>query len=303
LFISTFRILKFALQNFWRNIWLSIITITILILTLTTVNILIILGVVGDAAIESVEQKIDVSIYFNKETSEEIILSARSYLMSLEQVKEVEYVSGDEAFERFQEKHLADEVILNSIEEVGNPLSGSLVVMARSPEDFPFILEALESPEFSDYIEETDTETHESIIERITNISNRVRVGGIILSGVFALITLLIVFNTIRVAIYTHREEIGIMKLVGASNNFIRAPFLLETVFYSLIAVLIMLAILYPVVGIIEPSLNKFFDSTNVGLMSYYNANFLTIFGAQFVGLVILCGISTLVAMRKYLRV
>ncbi len=123
------------------------------------------------------------------------------------------------------------------------------------------------------------------------------------LAGVFLAIATLIVFNTVRIGIFIHREEIGIMKLVGATDRFVRAPFLVESVLYSLIAVLIVMAVIYPAAAVLEPQFNSYIDGQSVGLIAYFRENGLLIFGAQFGALALLNIISTSVAIRRYLRV
>lgn len=303
-FISMYRVVRFALQNFWRNIWLSVITVTILLLTLCIVNILLILNVLGTTAVHAVESKIDVSVSFVPGTSEEIISSARGYLQSLPQVKDARYLTPDEVLADFKTKNANKPDVLDSLNEVGsNPFGGQIIVTAYDPADFPFILEALENPQYKPYIQEKDFQSHETIISAINNTIDKVRYGGIMLGAIFVFISTLIIVNTIRVAIYTHREEIGIMRLVGASSTFVRAPFLVESVFYTVIAMLGAVAILYPLLGVIEPRLDSFFVNTPTGLLSYFNQNFSSVFGAQFLGLAILNMVATAFAMRRYLRV
>ena len=303
-FISLYRIVRFALQNFWRNIWLSIITITILVLTLFIVNILLTLNVLGQTAVRAVESKIDVSVSFKPETTDTLMSDVRGYLTSLPQVRDVTEQTPDEVLAAFKQKNADKPDVLASLNEVGgNPFGPQLTITASSPSDFPFILQSLDNPQYSPWITEKDYQDHETIISNIENTVNEVQTGGIVLGAIFVFITILIIVNTIRVAIYTHREEIGIERLVGASSFFIRAPFLVEAVLYTLIATLIVVAIVYPLVGMIEPTLDSFFAPTTTGLMAYYQTNFLWIFGAQFVGLVVLNVISTSLAVRRYLNV
>lgn len=298
------RTAKFAVQNFWRNIWLSIATILVFLLTLVTINMLVTLNVLTNAAIGSVEDQIDVSVYFEAGTSEEIIFGAQEYLQGLSQVELVEYVSAEEALVRFSQKHKNDSDILGALETVEtNPFGGSLIVSATDTEDFAFILEALDNPTFSESIQEKDFDDHERIIERISGFTERVRIFAFGMGAVFVFIAMLIVFNAIRVAIYTHREEIGIMKLVGASNSFIRLPFLLEGVLFSFVATILMAAISYPVINVLEPSLSLFFDGQDIGLMAYYLHNWWFVFGLQFIGLSVLSAISASWAMNRYLKV
>ena len=298
------RTTKFALQNFWRNIWLTLATVLVFALTLLTINILITLNHIAGSAIDSVEEKIDVSVYFKQGTSEALIFGASDYLSSLSQVETVEYVSEDEAFIRFSEQHSKNPEILLALDTVElNPFGGSLVTTARSPEDFGFILEALNNPTFGDSIKEKDFTDHQRIIERITSFTDNARIFMFFLAGIFAFIAILIVLNSIRVSIYTHREEIGIMKLVGASNSFVRLPFLIEAVFMSLLAVGITMAVVYPSLGVIEPVVSSFFESSSVGLRAYYASEGWMIFGGQFVGLAVLSILATTIALKRYMKV
>jgi len=302
--ISFFRIITFALQNFWRNIWLSIITISMLVLTLLSVNVLLMLNLVGEKAIDYVEDRIEVSVYFNAGVTDEKISSAAAYVRGLAQVRDVQIITADEALERFRTRHAADDAILSSLEEIGkNPFGPTLVIKAQSVEAFPLILDGLENPQFRDDIRDKDFSSYEEIISRIRDTTDRVRWFGVGLSITFLLIAVLIVFNTVRIAIFIHREEIGIMKLVGASNWFIRAPFLLESILYSAIAVGIVAAIMFPVVAVLEPRFNLYFDGTTTDLVKYFADNGLVIFGTQFAILAFINMLSTGLAMRKYLRV
>ncbi|MBU0531157.1 ABC transporter permease [Patescibacteria group bacterium] len=301
--IAFYRIIKFAFQNFWRNFWLSLITVSMLILTLLTVNVLVILNVVTATAITSVEEKIDVSVYFEPDTSLEIVQGAQGYLQGLPQVVDAKLITPDEALARFKERHVEDAEILKSLEEIeGNPFGASLVVKAKSPKDFDFILEALDNPQFRDYVEKKEFDDYEAIIQSINRVTDRVRLFGLALSGIFLLIAVLIVFNSIRVAIFIHKEEISIMRLVGASSWFIRAPFWVEVIMFSLLATIVSMVVTYPILGVLEPQFNSFFYPVETGLLAYYNANFLYLFGIQFIGLCIINIVASTVAMRQYLK-
>jgi cell division transport system permease protein len=304
MFISTFRVTKFAAQNFWRNFWLSLITISMLLLTLLTVNILLFMNVVTDQAIGFVEDRIEVSVYFHDYAPEATVDSAVEYLRSLAQVRDVETITADEAYDQFVTRHANDEQILSSIEELDeNPFGPTLVVKAYAAEDFDLIIDALDNPQFSDSIRDKDFSNYESLIERIRDTTERIRTFGVILSTIFLLIAVLIVFNTVRMSIFIHREEIGIMRLVGASNWFIKAPFLLEMMMLSLIAVGMTVAVMYPVLALIEPQFNVYFGTESVGLIDYFTENSLKIVGLEFLTLVLITMLSTSLAMRKYLKV
>lgn len=304
MFVSTIRVTKFAFQNFWRNFWLSVITISMLVLTLLTINVLLILNQATNQAIDFVEDRIEVSVYFNDNVDKTKVDSAVNYLRSLSQVKAVETISASEALERFKVTHASDEAILGALDELdGNPFGSTLVVKAETASDFEFIIDALDNPQFRDSIREKDFSDYQEIVGKIKDTTGKIRTAGIVLSIIFFLIAILIIFNTVRVAIFIHREEIGVMKLVGASDWFVRAPFLLETILLSLIAILIVIAIIYPSLAIIEPRFNLYFGGESAGLISYFENNGLKIFGIQFLVLLVVTMVSTSLAMRKYLRV
>ncbi len=303
MFIAFYRASKFAMQNFWRNIWLSLMTVSILVLTLLSINVLLVLNVVTDRAIAYVEQRVDVSVYFYETVTEEQLTSVVSYLRTLTQVKDVQVVTAEEALTRFQSQHEGDEEILQSLNEYGgNPFGSTLVVQAHSVDDFDFIISALDHPDYEEWIREKDFSNYQDIINSIEASTDRVRWFGYGLSGLFLLITALIVFNTVRMGIFIHREEIGIMRLVGASSWFIRSPFLLEAILYSFLATVIAGALLYPILLQVEPKVDAYFGSTT-GLIAYFIQNGLWIFGGQFILLSILNMLATSFAMRRYLKI
>lgn len=304
MFVSSYRVTQFAFQNFWRNFWLSLITVSMLLLTLLTINILLVLNVITDRAIALVEDRIEVSVYFYDYTEDTTVSAAVAYLRGLNEVRDVVTVSATEAYDQFVARHQNDAQIMASLEELGqNPFGPSLVVKAQTPEDFAQIIDALDNPQFRDSIREKDFSDYQDIVERIRSTTDRIRAFGIALAIVFLLIAILIVFNTVRIGIFIHREEIGIMRLVGASNWFIKAPFLLEMILLSLMAVGLAAVIVYPTVAVIEPQLSVYFGAESAGLVDYFAQHGLLIFGGQFLALVLVTLFSTGLAMRKYLKV
>ncbi|OGL66563.1 hypothetical protein A2856_02650 [Candidatus Uhrbacteria bacterium RIFCSPHIGHO2_01_FULL_63_20] len=299
------RVFRFAFQNIMRNFWLSLITVSMMMFTLLSVNVLVALNLVADRAIAYVQDKVEVSVYFDSDVPEPRVVDAAGFLRGLEQVRDVSVITPDEALERFKERHARDETVLRSLEEIGkNPFGPTLVVKARHPGDFPFILEALDHPQFANDIRDKDFTDYQGVIDRIRETSDRARAFGIGLSVVFLMIAMLVVFNTVRMGIIIHREEISIMKLVGASSAFVRAPFLIEAILLSLIASALAVLVVVPLVALIDPGIGAFFDgASTIDLLGYYQVNGVALFLAQFV---VLAGVSMLAtgfAMRKYLRV
>ncbi|MEK9157004.1 MAG: permease-like cell division protein FtsX [Patescibacteria group bacterium] len=298
-----FRMITFALQGIFRNFWLSFVTTSVLFLTLVTINAVLVLNVLANASIRAIEDRVQIELYFVPGTSEDVVKSVRGYLIGLPQVKDVTTVSADEALASFTERHANDAEILAALNEVsGNPFGDALRVQAEHPEDFPFILEAVNSPEFSEYIKDKDYADYQTVIEQLSAFTERVYWGGIGLAAFFGLISILIVFNTIRVAIYTHRDEIAVMKLVGAKDWFIRAPFLLEAIMYAFAATVIMTIVLMFALFSLEPLITRFFAGVSVNLSQFYVENGIALFFAQWIGLSLLGVATTMMAVRKFLK-
>ena len=298
------RIIKFSFQNFYRNFWLSLVTITIIILTLFSLTSLIVLNATIDKAIFSVKDKIDVSIYFPNNFDENKILLIQNTITNYSQVKKVEYVSADQALRIFKKKNADNQTVQDALTELdSNPIGANLIIKAKDVNLYPDILNQIKKDKIDKMVEEIDFDDHKIVIERLENIGKKIKTFGLIVSLIFALIALLVVFNTIRIGIYTQREEIGIMKLVGASNWFIRAPFLVEGVIYALVSSIIFWVIFYFVASFLQPIFYNFFIDVNFNLMSYLSSNFLYIFGFELIVMIILNMISSFIAIGKYLRV
>ncbi len=301
---SFFRVIRFGFQSMLRNFWLSFVTVSVFCLTLLTVNAVIVLNVLAQASVQSVEERVQVTVYFTSDASEGMVKNVQAYLLGISQVKDVSYVTAEEALESFKARHATDPVILAALEEVdGNPLGQAIKIRAYNASDFAFIIEALNTPEYSPYIKEKNYKDYTSALESLSAFSTKVRFGFLVLAAFFGFIAMLIVFNTIRVAIYVHRDEIGIMKLVGATDWIIRGPFLFETLCYAFIATVMMGGAMYGFLNAANPYILQFFTGVDVDLIGYFSENALLIFGGQFVGLSFIGLATTAVAMRKYLRV
>ena len=302
--LSTIRILKSAVQDFFRNFWLSLITVTILALSLFSINFMIVVGVISNTAINSVEEKIDLSLYLKTDATESDIAVLKKDIEDQPAVEKVVYVSKVQALESFQAKHKDDQSIQEALREVGNnPLSASLVIEAKSLSGYTEVINKLDTLSKYNIIESKNFDDHEALLKTMDNITEKTRQVGLIVSLIFVAITILVVFNAIRIAIYTHQKEIRIMKLVGASNWFIRAPFLVEGILYSLVGVVAVVLLFYPFLQLLQPYLATFFNSGELNLIKYFNDNFIAIFGLQFIAAGVINTLAGLIAVGKYLKV
>lgn len=282
---------------------MSLVTLTILVLALFMVNLLLIFNLVTKTAIASVENKVDINVYFKPQIAEDQVQNVQKYLQGLDQVKEVDYISKDQALANFKEKHKDDPKILESLNEIqANPLGASLVVKAKNSADYPAILQTLQSPQYDNLIESKDFEDHRAVIDRINGITSKVSKAVIVVAALFALISILIIFNAIRMAIYTHREEIIAMKLIGATNSFVEMPFLLQGVIFAMLSLIIVILILYPLLGFVRPYL-QLIISSDFDIVAYFNQNFFKIFGLELLGAILLNLISSYVAVKRYVKV
>lgn len=296
------RIIKSGLKSFWRNGWLSAATISVMVLTLLVISTLLMLNVIASAVLLNLQEKIDISVYFKLEADEEDIFVVKSQLEKLAEVERVEYVSRDDALKRFRERHKDNPYLIQSLQELGeNPLEASLNIKAQEASQYESISTFLEGIYYSNIIDKVDYRQNKEVIDKLSSLIANVKLGGLILSGIMILIVLLVTFSAIRLAIYSSRGEIKIMRLVGANNWFIRGPFIVEGILYGIISSLLTIGVLYPVFYFISPKISGFLPIED--FFVYFQANvwaFLVLLLVIGVGL---GAVSSFIAVRKYLKV
>ncbi len=302
IFVNIKRIIKSGFINFWRNGWVSLATVIIMFITLFIIGSLVFLNVLLTSTLSSLEDKVDISIYFKNDAQEERILSLKRTMSKLEEVKNIDYVSREEALNRFRERHKDNALINQSLTELNeNPLGASFNIKAKDPSQFGAINNFLESSSFDDIIDKINYRQNQLVINRLSEILSSSRKIGFSITVFMVVVAILVSFNTIRLAIYTSREEISIMRLVGASNNYIRGPFIVEGAFYGLFSSILATIIFYPVTYWLAGKAQSFFGPPNI--FNYYLVNFFEIFILlMFVG-VFLGSFSSIIAVRRYLKI
>ncbi|MFA4937488.1 MAG: permease-like cell division protein FtsX, partial [Patescibacteria group bacterium] len=259
--LSLYRIIKYGGQNFTRNFWLSLVTVTIIVLSLFSISILGLVTVISNEALANLEQKIDISVYLKPKLDEASIMSLKAEIEALPGVKAVNYVTADQALTKFKEKYQNNESIAEALILLGvNPLGASLNIKAYSEQGYQTILNSLEGELYTDLIQEARFDDYRQVISGINDLAVKVENVGIGISIIFLVIALLVVFNTIRINIYSQREEIEIKRLVGATNWYIRAPFWVESIIYALLATLITAVIFYFSLSWLDPYVASLFD-------------------------------------------
>lgn len=303
MFLSLFRIIKFSLQDIIRNTWLSVVTVIIMVLALFTVNMLLVVKVIGQTAVEAVKEKIDVSLYLSSSADEQQILALKSKIVNLPEVSDVKYISKDEALEEFRMRYEDKPVIAETLKELGkNPLTPMLIIKPKNLDVFNNLINKIKN--FDDaIIESKNFANYEEMISKINNITNKVGEAALALALIFVLVTFLVVYNSVRVAIYTHRREIKIMKLVGASNAFIEAPFIFSGVVYAVIGVSLIMLLFYPFLNLLQPYLETFFVSYNVNLIKeFFGPNIYKIFGLQLIAAIFINVVASFFAVSRYTK-
>jgi len=298
--LSFYRIVKFSLQDISRNIWLSMVTVIILTLALFSVNMLLVVKIIGSAAVGAVKEKVDISLYVNPDADEKEVLALKAQIANLSDVKEVSYISKEDALEIFKGKNSDNPEVLQALRELGkNPLTPTLVITPKNVETSDGLIHELNKIQ-SDIIDSRNFTDHKVLLSKIDSVTDKVTKAGLFLSLVFLLITILVIFNSVRVAIYTHNMEINIMRLVGAPNSFIFWPFLFSGIIYALLGIMVIVFIFYPFLGLLQPYLETFFVGYNINIVDYFNRNFVEIFGLEFAGIALINVVAAWWAVRRY---
>lgn len=304
MFSSLSRVLSYAVKDFGRNIWLSVTTTLILALTLVSVQVLLVVNVVGRVALAELESRVDLRVQFLPTVSETDVDAVRIRVQQRPEVAGVEHRSRGQVLEEFQTANRGNAEILEALAELGeNPFGSELRIRVRRPEDLSAVARFFEDPAFAGNVTETSASDRIVLTERLTALTAKLRLAGLALSTLSFVVTLLIIINAMRIATYARREEVGIMKLVGATNWFVRTPFLVMGVFASAIAALFVQAITLPALRALEPTFVGFLGVRGVDVASFFRNHFWTIAGAEFLGLALLTVCISAIAIRRYLRV
>ncbi len=303
--INIKRIIRSGFVNFWRNGFVSLASILVITITLFLIGSLIFFSAVLNFALEELRNKVDINVYFTTVADEKEILALKGNLESLAEVASVEYTSREQALEEFRLRHENDFLTLQALEELGeNPLGASLNIRATDTSQYESIARFLENVGAfeeggTSIIDSVNYNQNKVAIERLGRVIDGAETLGIAIIIVMAAVSIVIVFNTVRLAIYTSREEISVMRLVGAENRFIRGPFMIEGFLYGIFSAVVSLIIFYPVTAWMGGATERFFGGINV--FDYYLANFGQIFLIIIVSGIVLGVISSYIAVRRYL--
>lgn len=302
--IDSKRIIRSGFLNFWRNGIVSVASLLVATITLSVITSLILLQAVLHFSLEQIQNKVDITIYMTNNASEDKILDLKTSLEKLPEVSAVTYTSSEQALENFKNLHQDDFLTLQALNELDeNPLGASLNVKAKDTSQYESITKFLEtgpvlSNEGTSIIDKVNYHQNKLVIDRLTSIINGAQKLGFIVTLILVLISIVITFNTIRLTIYFAREEIGVMRLVGAENKYIRGPFMVEGILYGSIASVLTLILYIPITFWLGRNMTGFFG---MNLFTYYLNNIFQVFIIILFSGVVLGALSSFLAVRKYL--
>ncbi len=299
------RVARYGLIGFMRNGFVSLSAVLMMTITLFVTAALMISGAALQSVLTQLTEKVDVTVYFTTTASDEQIAQLQASLKALPEVASVSYVTREQALAAFQERHKNDQLTMQALEQLGeNPLGASLEVRAKDPSQYESIAKYLEAQQgnagVGSTIDKINFFQNKAAIDRLSQIIMTSRNIALAVAIILGLSSLLIAFNTIRLTIYTARDEIGVMNLVGASHWYVRGPFMIAGVLYGLISGIIVFIILYPFLVWIGPSSEKFLGSFNV--FTYFTSQFAYLFIVIMGSGIGLGALSSYLAVRRYLK-
>ena len=303
----TKRMLIAGWKNFARGGAVSAATVLIMTVTLAIIASLIFLSALLTYTLNTVSDKVDVSVYFVTTAAESDILAVKDQLAKLPQVASVTYTSADEALAAFRERHATDQLTLQALNELGgNPLDASLEVRAKDPSQYESIVSFLEaSPALSSdgtsIVDRINYAQNKEVIDRLSLAIRATREIGFAVIVLFAIASILIAFATVRLAIYTAKEEIAVMRLVGASNFYIQGPFVVTGVVTGVIAAVLVLIFLWPATWYAGLKTAGWFGGFNLAV--YYTGHFASVFSIVMLSGILLGSVASVLAINKYLKV
>ena len=310
MWIKIVRTFKAGVQNFWRNRWLSIATICVILIAIFVITVQVGVVVANNLLLEDAQNRVSISVYFKPDIQENQIMAVKDDLSRYKEIKEIDYISKDDALAGFEQRIEGNEILKETLKELGsNPFEDTMNIKAHDPSQYEVIAVSIQNGQYKDLIESVNYDKYKNIIDGLSSeIKSNQRIGfllGITLSVVAVLIT----FNSVMITIYSYRKEIEIMRLVGASRTYIQFPFIWEGVIFGFIAGVLSAPLSYLYLrfissgessGAILPFSNSIYIQQF--LSEYFIGNLLLVILIQ-VGIGVFLGvISSVIAVRKYLK-
>lgn len=308
--ITILRIFRYGLNNFARNAWLSTAATVVMTVTLTIILATFTLRLVFSDTLATISQKIDISVYLADNISDQEKTELTSAIKAIKGVGIIDNISKDQARQDYIEQNKGDTQQIEALNVLGdtNPFPASLRVhvgdTSRINEVITDVSKLVGQEKYKPY-QSKPASTNGSRKEAIENIARVARfseLAGLAVSGLFLVLSIMVIFNTIRMAIFNRRDEIEIMKLIGAEKSFIRGPFVVEACFYGIFAAIIAVALLYVVMLSVGSNLANY-GITVAPALAFFAKYPLLIFVGELLAGIVIGILSSLLAIRRYLKI
>ena len=289
-----------------RNIGLAIAAMAVMVVTLTIVLFSIITNATFTNTIAQITNKIDISVFLKDSVTAPQTTQLIGQLDKLPNVKSVSYLTKAQALQQYEQQNTGNQQLLTAIGETSNPLPATILIKPVNLNQIQDIKNFLVEPNIAAMQSDVPTYSgdRETAINKITHATDVLREIGIFAIIVFTLICALIIFNTIQMAIFNRRDEITIMRLLGASTTFIRGPFVVESAIYGILSAVI--SVLFINGAFIAAS--NALQASSLGLLdigyanSYFDNHFFMLLGIQLMLGIVLGVVSSIIATRRYLK-
>ncbi|MBI4054234.1 MAG: FtsX-like permease family protein [Candidatus Doudnabacteria bacterium] len=301
--ISLSRVINYGLVNLWRHRLLSLTAVVVMGISMSVLGLLLVVNQLADLSSSTIKDRVDVSIFFTPEATDDQVTEVKAEFEKFEEVKSINFISAEAALEKFKQRHGNDPLIQATLLELeANPLDSTLVVTAHDLGQYPLLIQKIERSRFHPLIKEINYEDNRALIERLDTITQGIRNFGVLLAVIFGCTTVLVTFNTLKLTIFSRREEIEIMRLVGASNWYIRGPYLVEGTAYGIFGGVISSSLIYPFLAFVEHGASNFFGF-RLPQASFFHEGFWLLIIIQ-IGVGIGLGvISSVIATRRHLQI
>lgn len=299
------RVINAGMLNFVRNAWLAIAAMAVMIITLTIVLFSVITNATFGNTIEQITDRIDVSVYLNDSTDQARGQAFAEELRSLPNAQSVTYLSKEQALERYRQINANNPELLNAINETDNPLPATIQIKPRDLDRIQDIRDFLNRPENAALWEDVSyRDDRKEAIDRIAHATNLLQRAGFVAVIVFSIVSMLIIFNTIQMAIFNRRDELTIMRLLGATTWYIRGPFVVETVIYGIVSAIISMLL----INLLFAAASQALQATSLGLLDinyaaeFFRSNFWLLLLMQLLLGILIGAVSSIIATRRYLK-
>jgi cell division transport system permease protein len=300
------RVVHTGILNFMRNISLAVAAMAVMVVTLTIVLFSVVTNATFINTIASITDKVDISVYLKDTVTKDQTTSLVTNLRKLPNVKVVSYLSKDAALKKYETQNAGNAQLLAAISQTANPLPATILIKPVNLDRIGEIKTYLTKADVADLQSDQPSYSgdRQQAIDKITHATDVLRKIGAVTVVVFAVICALIIFNTIQMAIFNRRDEIQIMRLLGASTSYIRGPFIVESIIYGILSAFASIFIVNSAFVASSTAL----QASSLGLLDinyangYFSQHFLSLLGIQILIGTLLGAISAIIATQRYLK-